>query len=149
MKTFTDIIKIAVVAILFSGCAKDNTEPEPDPLNPVNLGNFSWQPSTGSTVNADSSYYYLQINTIYAFKNGNLNSVEIVLSSLTVGTYSVSSVTGNDFTFVSGATTYTAGSGSVSITSTSGNKLAGNFNVNFQGGSLTNLSGSFSDVPAR
>ncbi|MES2680763.1 MAG: hypothetical protein V4635_12800 [Bacteroidota bacterium] len=117
---------LAAATLFLVACAKDKDEPEPDPTSPGTQGTFNWQPSPGSPVIADSAYYYFQINTIYAFKNGNNNSVEIVLSSMSAGNYSFSSTTGNDFTFVSGSTTYTAGSGSLNITSAANNKLSGN-----------------------
>ncbi|HOZ87735.1 MAG TPA: hypothetical protein PL029_08255 [Bacteroidia bacterium] len=145
---FSKIILFAS-ALLLVACAKDNEEPEPDPTAPGTQGSFTWQPSGGSTVTADSAYYYSQINTIFAFKNVNNTSVEIVLSSLSAGNYSFSSTTGNDFTFVNGSTTYTAGSGSINITSAANNKLSGNFNVGLSGGAITNMIGSFSDIPRK
>jgi hypothetical protein len=136
---------------LFITCKKgDEAEPE-DPINngPVATGGLTWKAGSGATVTADSAYYYSQFTTVYAFKNGLNNSLEINLSALSAGSYSMSSATGNNLTFVTNATTYTASSGSFNITSTANNKLSGNFSVTLNGGALTSLSGEFNAIPQR
>lgn len=135
--------------ILFAACAKDEKEPEEETPVQTNKGTFSWTLSSGQTVNADSAHCYNSISIIYAFKNGNSNSIEIDPSSLSVGSYTISSSTGNSLAFTSGSTNYDATSGTLNITSNSGNKLTGNFNVNLSGGSLTSMSGTFKDILIR
>ncbi len=153
-RAFLIIGTIAGLAILMlSSCAKATTDPEKE-TNTNNGGatsttEFKWTPGSGSTVTSDSSYCYNSITSIFAFKNGTNNSIEITLSSMAVGAYSVSASTGNALTYVSNSTTYTAKSGAVNITTNANNKLSGNFNCSVTGGTLTSLSGQFTDVPVR
>jgi len=133
--------------LLLTGCQKDDTKPTEDPTTtPVSVGGFSWTPSGGSQVVADSAHYYNSFTTIFAFKNGNANSFEINLSSLAVGAYTLSSATGNALTFVTASTNYTANSGSVFITTNNGSKLSGTFNATLNGGTLASVSGQFKDI---
>jgi hypothetical protein len=147
MKTLPIKTILFSLSMLFFSCAKNKDEPEP--VTPINRGNFNWQSNQGTQVKADSAYYFSQFTTIFAFKNGTNSSVEINLSSLALGSYSISSVTGNALTFVNGSSTYTAPSGYCNITGTSDNLLVGTFSVNLNGGTITSLSGNFSDLPRK
>ena len=138
---------IIIICILLIGCAKNKDEPEPTPQ--PSQGSFTWQPTPGPGVTADSAHYYHAFTTIYAFKNGNLNSLAITLYPLTVGTYTFSSISGNELKFTKDSKTYNAVSGSCNITEAANNKLSGNFYVNFSGGAITALSGNFTDIPGR
>ncbi len=146
-------LKLAAIILLsgaaLSSCKKDEAEPETN--NPgANPGSdFNWKTSSGSQVTADSAYYYGQFTTVFAFKNGLSNSIEINLSALSAGNYSISSTTGNALTFVTASTTYTANSGYCNISGVSNNKLAGTFSVALSGGTLTSVSGSFSGIAQR
>ncbi len=146
---FLPILFLSALFIL-NGCAKSETDPEKEiqigVANPTD--DFKWTPTSGLQVTADSSHYYSSFTTIFAFKSGNANSVEINLASLAVGTYSISSVTGNALSYVKDATTYNASAGSVTISSHADNKIAGSFSCTFTG-SLAGLSGFFVDVPAK
>src|SRR4051812_23577752 len=97
-------LSILVLSIFATGCKKDDTNPAATPT-PVSTGTFSWTAGSGPKVTADSSHYYSSFTTIFAFKNGSSNSIEINLSSLAVGAYSLSSATGNALTFVTASTT--------------------------------------------
>lgn len=134
---------------LMVSCAKDETSPEEEEPPVTNTGSFNWTLSSGQNFTADSAHCYSSITTIYAFKNGNSNSIEAALSSLGVGTYSFSPATGNSFDYTSGSTTYSGVSGTLNITANAGNKLSGSFNVNLSGGSLSSISGSFTDIQKR
>ncbi len=146
---FLPILFLSTLFIL-NGCAKSETDPEKEiPIGVANpTDDFKWTPANGSQVTADSSHYYSSFTTIFAFKSGNANSIEINLASLAVGTYSLSSVTGNALSYVKDATTYNASAGSVTISAHADNKIAGSFSCTFTG-SLTGLSGFFADVPAK
>lgn len=139
---------IVTCAFLLGACAKEET-PEDEPPVQTDNGSFSWTLSSGQTVNADSAHCYNSINTIYAFKNGAANSIEVTLSALSVGSYSISSSTGNTFNFANGSTSYNGTSGSFAISANANNKLSGNFSVNITGGTLTSISGSFQDIAKR
>ena len=149
-KLFFRSALIIASLLVFSNCAKED-EPQPeDPENPViTAGQFTWKPGSAASVTADSAYYYSQFTTIYAFKNGYANMIEVNLSSLTAASYSLSSATGNALTFITASTTHTASSGSFNITAAANNKLSGNFSANLAGGSVTSITGSFTDIPKR
>jgi len=146
MKNVTLKIATFLLVVFFTNCAKDNTEPDPDPTVAVDPGVFNWQLSSGSNVKADSAFFYQQFTTIFAFKNGNSNSIEINLSSLSAGTYTFSSSSGNIFTYANGSSTFGAGTGTCNISSSVNNKLSGSFNVNFASTSLGSISGNFSNI---
>lgn len=150
MKKHLLILSLSLFTIFITtSCAKDETPEEEETPVPTDKGTFNWTLSSGQTVTADSAHSYQSITTIYAFKNGTTNSLEVTLSALSVGSYSISSSTGNTFNFVSGATSYNATSGSFNITANNGNKLSGNYNVTLSGGALTGMSGSFQDILKR
>src|ERR1043166_9108749 len=115
--------------ILFTECAKENKTPEPTP-NPVTV-NFSWTPSGGQTFQAEDAYYIPQFSNIVATKGGGTQFVDITLTDLKAGTYSLSANTGNSLQYSSGTATLNAKSGQVVITSNTDNKLTGNFSANF------------------
>src|SRR6218665_2434148 len=152
MNSFLCRSLLLLACVLFFITCKKEEEPEPEePANngPVNAGSLNWKVGSGATVTADSAYFYSQFTTVYAFKNGLNNSLEVNLSALSIGSYSLSSATGNILTFITNSTTYTASSGSFNITGTTNNKLSGNFNATFSTGTLTSLSGEFNMIPHR
>lgn len=147
------VVFILAISINLSSCAKASTDPDKDtsttPAGNTSTTSFQWTPNAGSSTTADSSNYYTSITTIYAFKNGLSNSIEINLSSLAVGAYTISSSTGNSLIYVANSNTYTAKSGVVNITANTSSNISGNFNCALTGGTLTTLSGQFVDVPKR
>jgi PBP1b-binding outer membrane lipoprotein LpoB len=150
-KQFLQIQAIVFCILIMSSCAKKEDSFEPDTSgnteNPAdNKGSFTWTTSSGQSVTADSAHYYSQFTTIFAFKNGTSNSIEMNLSALSLGTYSFSSTSGNAFAFVDGSTNYDASSGSLTITASANNRLSGSFNTNLTGGAITSLSGTFTDI---
>jgi hypothetical protein len=150
-KQFLQIFGVIFCLVIITACAKKEDSFEPNTSgnteNPAdNKGSFTWTASTGQAVTADSAHYYSQFTTIFAFKNGNTNSIEVNLSALTPGTYSFSSTSGNAFAFVDGSTNYDASSGSLTITAAANNRLSGSFNTNLTGGTITSLSGTFTDI---
>jgi hypothetical protein len=152
MKTFLSrTFFLLFCTLLFIACKKEAEPETEEPVDngPVAAGNLTWKAGSGATVTADSAYYYSQFTTIYAFKNGLSHSLEVNLSALSAGSYSLSSATGNMLTFITNATTYTSSSGSFNITSTVNNKLTGNFTAAFSGGTLTSISGEFNAIPHR
>lgn len=141
---------LITIGIIFSKCVKD--EPKiTDPIVPVNKGDFKWALNGGAMNNvADSSHYYFQTNTIYAFKNYASTSFELILSSFSVGSYNISSASGNQLTYCVGGSTEYIGAGKVNITANSNNNLSGDFNCSLSGpGSYTSVSGIFINVPMK
>jgi len=146
-------LAIGMGAGFLSSCIKASSDPDKNvstaPSGNTSTTSFQWTPNSGSGITADSSNYYASFTTIFAFKNGINNSIEINLSSLAVGAYTLSSSTGNALTYVANSTTYTAKSGVVNITANTSTNLSGNFNCALSGGTLTSLSGEFVDIPRR
>jgi hypothetical protein len=139
--------------IFLISCAKASSDPDKNtstaPAGNTSNTQFTWSNNAGNSVTADSSNYYASFTTIFAFKNGVINSLEINLSSLNVGAYSLSNLTGNALTYIVNSTTYTAKSGTVNITANNNAGLTGNFNCALAGGTLTSLSGQFTEIPKR
>jgi hypothetical protein len=146
------ITAITIVLFFVAGCTKDEDEPD-DPTGsttgtPV-TGNFNWTLSNGSSVVADSAVCYPQITTIYGYKTGLDNTVEINLADVVVGTYDITSFSGNELKYVRNKITTKASSGTVKITGNTGGKMAGNFSATFSTGTITSITGEFSDVRSR
>jgi hypothetical protein len=144
------VLLLAFSAITVS-CKKDDPEPE-DPSNPTPVPTtppyFTWTLNTNIVTVADSSYCYPSITTIYAFKGGNANSVEIRLSSFATGNYVVNAVSGNQLEYQSGTQLYN-GTGTVAISASEATNLSGSFTCSLNGGTLNAISGSFAAVPKR
>jgi hypothetical protein len=130
------------------GCAKEEPSPN-DPSNPsttgtVSFGDFRWTPEGGNVIIADSARFIPAFTNIVAYKNGS--TIDIVLSSLSVGTYSISSSQGNALEYYNG-TTYNGVSGNVKITINSGSKLSGSFTSSLTGGTIKSINGQFTEIP--
>lgn len=102
----------------------------------------------GATTVADSAICYLQITTIYAYKGGLVNTVELNLSDVVQNTYPVNATSGNEIKVVKNSTSTIANSGTVTITSNTGSRLAGNFSGVLTG-TVGTISGQFSEIRFR
>jgi len=139
-------------SILFVSCAKDNPEPEAEPVTPaapVNKGKFTYSVDGNAVITADSSVYYPKFTTIYSYKAGLQNTTEMRLSDLTVGTYTIKSSLGNELIYETNGQTFNASSGVVNITSNTGSRLTGDFNCAFTGVAVKSISGQFTDIRYR
>lgn len=148
-KSIPLFLSALMTTALLAGCAKATNDPEKDP--PVTSGptyneEFKWTAAGSSEVTADSCHYYTSFTTIYAFKNGNAKNIEINLSGLAAGTYSFSSLTGNSLTYVNGSSTFTSTAGTLTISSNADNRIAGTFSAALAGGTVSSISGHFTDV---
>lgn len=143
-------VALLSASLCLVSCAKSEKDPAEEPTTPaIELGEFSYTPGTAASVNADSSVYFPAFNNIVSYKSGATQVIDIYLSALSVGTYTISSATGISLSYTTGSTVYTAKSGTVGITANTGSKLSGKFGVALTGGTLTSLSGSFTDIPKR
>lgn len=134
------------LVIFAASCAKEETLPD-SPSTPANSANFSWTVN-GITTTADSAICYLQLTTVYAYKNGLAQTIELNLSDVISDTYPVNAVSGNEIKYVNGSSNLSVSSGTVIITNNSGSKLNGNFSGSFPSGGGT-ISGQFTDVAFR
>jgi len=98
-KSFLNIaISLFACMVLFNSCKKDDPLPEENPVVNTTPPIFNWKLNNTTSLSSDSTFAYQNITTIFAYKGGNANSLEIELTSLNTGTYSISSATGNAFT---------------------------------------------------
>ncbi|MDI1354339.1 MAG: hypothetical protein PSX36_05455 [bacterium] len=146
MKTLLKQISVLFFPVLLFtfGCQKDASQPNDPVVSPTSR--FTWTPSSGATVVADNFYYITAYNNIVASKTGNLTSVDIILESLSVGTHTISPSKGITLEYVYSGTTYSGKSGVVNITSNSAGLITGNFNAALTGGTITAISGEFTDL---
>lgn len=146
---FVCLLFLATTAFLVFSCEKETTEPiEEEPVNttpPV----FNWRVNNGNTISSDSTFAYQSVTSMFAYKNGYSNSLEINLSALSTGTYVLSPATGNQLTLTGGNSTVVATSGKLIIASAANNKLSGTISATFATGTFTSMSGEFTDVPRR
>ena len=132
--------------LLITGCAKEDTLPN-SPTSPATSASFSWTVN-GVTTTADSAICYLQLTTVYAYKNGLSQTIELNLSDVISDTYPVNAVSGNEIKYVNNSSNLSVSSGTVNITNNSGSKLNGNFSGTFPSGGGA-ISGQFTDVAIR
>jgi hypothetical protein len=144
MRMKRKIIYPLFLVFFLNSCVKDETLPD-EPL--ATTGNFSWT-TGGVTTVADSAVCYLQITTIYAYKSGMLNTVELNLSDVVQGTYPVNATSGNEIKLVKNGQNLATNNGTVTISSNTGSRLAGNFSAVLSGTAGT-LSGQFTEIPFR
>ncbi len=141
------VLLLASVFLFFS-CQKEEPEPE-DPGSGSTLpkGDFKYSVNGGASITADSAVYYPSITTIYSYKNGTMNTIEMNLSALDVGSYTIAK--GNKLTYTTSGTDYVASTGAINITSKAVNSITGDFNTSFSTGTITSISGNFSDIGSR
>lgn len=105
----------------------------------------------GTSSSSDSSNAFLGLKRIMAYKDLSTvqsKKINLNLSSLSVGNYSLSATSPNFLTYVIATTLdHISQSGTVNITANTGAKISGNFSALMENG-LT-LSGTFSEVPVR
>lgn len=143
-----------ILATLFilagvSSCKKSSTvTPTPAPYV-KGEGQFS---VAGVNFTADSAFSVANSNAIRIYQNFSSPTdnklISIVLTGLSVGNYNISATGPNTLMYTFGTTAQaTAQSGIVSITSNTGSRIAGTFNVQLNGPQT--IQGSFSDVGIR
>lgn len=138
------------LSVFFTGCASD-------PVNLVPSHSLTWTINGVSHTAEQSDAYYFS-NTIIAEKNvsdpANKLHLEILLAGMpgpgfTAGTYTLANGGGNTLTYGIGTTPVNnwpySLSGTLTITSKSGNIINGNFNATLNGTNGT-ISGSFTNL---
>lgn len=142
-------IILAILFVSISSCKKsDNAAPT---INAVK-GEGQWA-FNGANFTADSSFSIASNYSIRIYKDFSSPTenklINIVLTGLSIGNYTISATGPNTLVYTYGTTVQTvAQSGLVTITSNTGSRIAGTFNVQLNGMSQT-LQGSFTDVGIR
>lgn len=138
------------LAFLFTSCSKDastSTTPTPNPV----ASSFTWTENSGATNTADSAFWTTGTwgTGIRAYKGGMANFFEINWSTqdnISVGAKVIDPLN-YGFTFIKNGTTYTnTASQNLNITASASNKIDGNFNLAVSGGTITNITGSFTGI---
>lgn len=144
-KLFFYLFTALLVSSVLVSCRKDDDNNNGGNGNTTQDG-FFYAENGGSQIKLDNPFVNGAYNTIIA-QSGTTTVMEMNLSALTAGTYTMSG--SNAFTYIkSGASSHwTATGGSVVITSNSGGKLTGTFDV--QGSGITGInriSGAFTNI---
>lgn len=137
----------AITSVIFTSCNRDDNNNNGGNNNPAQDGFFYSENGASAQTKMDNADVYAAYNTINANSGSGagMKICEINLSGLAPGTYAINS--SNQFAFVvTGSTTWTASGGSVIITSNSGGKLTGTFDVQGGGSSINRYSGTFTNI---
>ncbi len=157
MKKYIFISSLALSLLLVFACKKkdsstpDTTSATTTTGGPVlSSGSFTWSENGGSVQTADSAEFRNTYNALFAYKGGLARYFEIDYSASTVGSYTLSTSGSNSLNYIvqTGTVTnvYTANSGTATITSNASSKLSGSFIGSYTSGTLTSISGGFSNV---
>ncbi len=144
-KIFSTLLVCLVNISIFSSCNPDDN-PTPQPNNPT--PGFKWHENspTATEKTAGSSEVRTQFKSIFAFQGSNSSSgtlFEMNLTAVSPGTYTIGSA--NAFYFSGNTATPT--SGKVVITANAGGKASGTFEAAWASGTITSVTGSFTDIP--
>lgn len=146
MKIFK-IVLLCLVTSLVS-CSKDDTTSNNN-SNSVTDGFFYAENGATANQTVSTPYANATFKSIFAVHNG-ATVVEINLSSLAVGSYTIDNAT-NVLTYLKpGSNAMWLGtSGSVTITANANNKLSGSFSIPTGTGitGVNSLSGTFTNIP--
>ena len=155
MKKYIFITSITISLLMFFACKKKDTS-TPDTAATTTSGTvtspstFTWSENGGATQTADSAEFRNAYNTLYAFKGGLARYFEINYSASIVGSYTLSTTGSNSLNYIVQTGTinnvYTANSGTANITANTSGKLSGNFTGSYSSGTLTSISGGFTNV---
>ncbi|WP_394760164.1 DUF6252 family protein [Flavobacterium sp.] len=149
MKTtiLKSVLALFLISLSLISCNNDNdvvASPPPPPGLPEFLYAEGGAPSMSSVTNPIASASSKEIFG----RNGASEVIKIKLTSLAVGTYTIGG--GNEFTYTRPTTSspWVAGTGTITITSNTGNLLSGTFDLTSGTSTLgiNQVDGRFSDV---
>jgi hypothetical protein len=139
----TSMLMIAMAAIIFFGCSKNNDPGKEDA--PGTTNGFTWKENGGSTVQtAATATFSTQYKTLIASTTTG-TAVEINLSGTTPATYTLNA--SNVITYAKVTPFFIPTTGNVIITANAGGKISGTF----QGSGTTvsgisSISGTFTNI---
>ena len=158
MKNYIFISTLALSFLIVAACKKkDSTTPETTTSTTTTTGGtvtssgtFTWSENGGATQTADSAEFRNAYNALFAYKGGLARYFEIDYSASIVGSYTLSTAGSNSLNYIvqTGTITnvYTANSGTANITANTSSKLSGNFLGSYSSGTLTSISGGFTNI---
>lgn len=146
MKKIKLIFAIIILVIGLNSCSKNDETVTPPP--PPAKSEFLYAEGAPTGFIPASDPIALAASKEIFGRNGVTEVVKIKLTSLTVGTYSIG--VGNEFTYTRPTTSspWVAGTGNVIITSNTGTKITGTFDLNSGTSTLgiNEVHGKFSDI---
>lgn len=136
---------IFTITLIFISCKPNVEDPEENKSN-AQIGFFYAENGSSNFTKADDAVANKQYKTIIAKKN-NQTIVEIVLTDLKAGTYSLS--TKYAFTYVKDGKHWEATSGTLQISKNDGSKISGTFEATAGTGvtGVNSVKGNFTDIP--
>lgn len=148
MKTtiFKSILAIFLLTSCLISCNNDEEVASPPP--PPGLTEFLYREGGAPSLSSVTDPIANASSREIFGRNGTAEVVKIKLTSLVVGVYTIGS--GNEFTYTRPTTSspWTAGTGTITITSNTGNRLSGSFDLNSGTSTLgiNQVNGRFSEV---
>jgi hypothetical protein len=153
---YSTSILILALSILFISCKKEK-EPTPTPVvnTPAAVsGSFTWTEDNGAIITADSAFWttWSSGTGIRAYKAGMDNFFEMNWSgqdNISVAAKTMSATNGG-FTFLKGTASYNISQDqSINIAAFNNNLLSGNFDLTLTGGTITKVTGTFTELVKR
>jgi len=140
------ILTLFLITTSLTSCNDNDDAGNPPP--PPSLPEFLYAEGGATSMTVTTPYANTSSNSIIAVNTGT-RVIEINLAHLVVGVYTIDAT--NRFTYYKPGTaiTWTGYTGTVTITSTSDNKLTGTFDINSGNGSpmINQVNGSFTNIP--
>lgn len=140
------VLALFILTSTLISCNNDDDAVASPP--PPGLPEFLYAEGGAPTMSSVTDPIALSSSKEIFGRNGSTNVIEIKLSSLAVGTYTISGT--NQFTYTRPSTSspWTAASGTITITINTGTQLSGNFDLTSGSSSLgiNTVSGSFSNI---
>jgi hypothetical protein len=145
----TIIASIALLTVAAVSCKKSSST-----TNPTSTKGFTWQENGGATITADSAYLIMGTGVnpgayLTAYKLGVTPKKMLEVNLVNTSVTSFSIPTQGDFIYWNDTVFYAGSGGSVVVTSNTGGKASGTFDVTFPGGPYSSIKGSFKDIAVK
>lgn len=140
------VLALFILTSILISCDNDNEVVASPP--PPGLPELLYAEGGVSTMTSVTNPIALSSSNEIFGRNGSTNVIEIKLSSLAVGTYSLSAANQFTYTRLGTSSPWTAVTGTITITMNTGTELSGNFNLTAGNSSLgiNSVTGSFSNI---
>lgn len=138
-KILSIVVLFAAISLLSVSCKKDSNG------GSTSNGGFTYKENVGADMQMEVAEARTQYKTIFGTTSSGNPKIEINLTSLNVGDYTIG--TSNQLSYLKGTGIWSASGGTVNITANANGKLSGTFISQGAGISGINaLSGTFTDI---
>lgn len=140
------VFALLILSVTLLSCNHDDEAASPPP--PPGLPELLYAEGGESTMTSVTNPIALSSSKEIFGRNGSTNVIEIKLSSLAVGTYTISGVNQFTYTRLGTSSPWTAILGTITITMNTGTELSGSFDLTAGNSTLgiNSVSGSFSNI---